>query len=226
MMTDQQMERQRQLAAVRSRGEVSRQAIQRARLHVGSAGLDQAAALEGIVAVGREQAAVREAIKGMLASLQDAVPVAGDGLPEVLAAGREHLDLATQLKALVEDALAQVMAVPTEHVSAEALQEIQRDTLAQIEALEGVLAGVQARTDNPQAEAALEDLRGSVREAAEGVERAAETGQAVALVRAARQALAGLAACTDTSDDQRVAALEELAEHARQLAAQLSREEP
>ena len=106
------------LAQLQERGLNHSQRLQTiARRHVGGAALEQTAAVEGIIAAGREQIEIADALREVMSltlhevraasleQIQTAAPKHVTMLREIIQAGRDQLDVAALLQETINQAL-------------------------------------------------------------------------------------------------------------------------
>lgn len=202
---------------IREGGRQSRRLVLAARQHVGEAGLEQAAALERIIAAGREQTQLNHALRQLLTTLSGAQ---GEDVEGLRVAGYEQLAGALDLQKLVADALRKVASTPVEQISVEALEDIRCSVEEQITALEGLLNHAREQLD-PGQEAALANIQHGVESATQQIRRDEATGEVESLGVLSRDAVNRIASLDAAPTEQQVAMLREVAQQAAEQAAAL-----
>ncbi|MFC4454779.1 hypothetical protein [Deinococcus sonorensis] len=211
------------LRQIRAQGLADRRVVLAAREHVGMAGLEQTAALERIVAVGRSQPGISRALEQIAQSLQ--APETGTvqlDTDELLEASREQLEMVRQVEQVVTLALQAVTSTPVDQISVEVLGEINQSAQAQLVTLERLIHDVQQRSQSQAQIDLLEDVNAQVHEEIEAIEVREATGQLESLRLVSQQAVAQMAALSQAPSQQQITALNDLADAARAQADALS----
>lgn len=203
-------------------GAGTRQLIQRARQHVGQAGLEQTAALEQLLAIAAQQDLIVRALRDFAATLGEVPAAELSTRTALLAVGEAQLSAVRQLQLSVGDALRRITSTPVETISAATLRAMgtqAREGLAQLERL---LADAQQHADgDPTERAALTELDARVRAALDQAQRLYGHNEAASLAALVRQALHLICAGPAPASERR-ALLEELAQVAQREAQSLT----
>lgn len=201
---------------IREHGVLSRDVVLAARRHVGVAGLEQTAALERIVAVGRSQPSISRALKRIAQTLEDAhTGTSGADTQELLDASREQLLAVQQFEVIVSDALRTVASMPVEEISVQVLGEIDLSAKEQLATLERLVQEVQDRSSSQLQIDLLERVGERVHLALESIEVQEASGQVTALSLTSQGAVSQIAALVQAPTGQQIAALDDLADAAR-----------
>ncbi|WP_407541029.1 hypothetical protein Q0M94_06440 [Deinococcus radiomollis] len=201
---------------IQEHGVLDRNVVLAARQQVGVAGLEQTAALERIVAVGRSQPSISRALKRVARTLQDARTGASEAAnQELLEASQEQLQAVQQFEVIVSNALRTVALMPIEMISVQALQEIDVSAKEQLANLEQLVHEVQERsTSQPQIDL-LDQVKEGVQQGIAAIELQEASGQVELLSLTGQEAVSQIAALEHAPAEQQIAALEELADAAR-----------
>ncbi len=211
---------------IREHGVLSRDVVLAARQHVGVAGLEQTAALERIVAVGRSQPSISRALKRIAQTLEDAhTGTSGADTQELLDASREQLLAVQQFEVIVSDALRTVASMPIEEISVQVLGEIDLSAKEQLATLERLVQEVQDRSSSQPQIDLLERVGEGVHQALESIEVQEASGQVTALSLTSQGAVSQIAALVHAPTEQQIAALDDLANAARAQADLLREQE-
>lgn len=153
-----------------------------ARRHVGAAGLEQAACLERLLRVCREQAAVSTALRSLawaLGRMQDGEEE--DARAELLVAVNAQLDLASRSEGVLADALRDITSTPAVFLSAAALQEIEKEAKGQLHTLRALFNQARRYGRTPEQQEEFERLGLSMQEALDRAEQDEAAGRAETL---------------------------------------------
>lgn len=201
---------------IQEHGVLDRNVVLAARQQVGVAGLEQTAALERIVAVGRSQPSISRALRRISETLQEAQTGASAAdTQELLEASQEQLQAVQQFEVIVSDALRTVASMPIEMISVQALKEIDLSAKEQLASLEHLVQEVQERSSSQPQIDLLEQVGEGVHQALESIEVQEASGQVESLSLTGQEAVLQIAALEHAPTEQQIAALEELAEAAR-----------
>ena len=216
----------RTLCKIQEHGVLDQNVVFAARQHVGVAGLEQTAALERIVAVGRSQPSISRALEQVAQTLQDVRMGASEAASqELLEASQEQLQAVQQFEVIVSDALRTVASMPIETISVQALQEIDLSAKEQLASLEQLVHEVQERsTSQPQIDL-LEQVREGVHQGITAIEVQEASGQVESLSLTSHEAVSQIAALVHAPVEQQIAALDDLADAARTKANLLRQQE-
>ena len=201
---------------IREHGVLSRDVVLTARQHVGTAGLEQTAALERIVAVGESQPSISRALKRISQTLQEAqTGTSAADTQELLDASQEQLQAVQQFGVIVSEALRTVAALPVEMISVQALKEIDLSAKEQLASLEQLVQEVQERSSSQPQINLLERVKEGVQHGIEAIEMQEASGQVESLSMTGQDAVLQIAALEHAPTEQQIAALDELADAAR-----------
>ena len=204
------------LRQIREHGVLNRDVVLAARQHVGVAGLEQTAALERIVAVGRSQPSISRALERIAQTLQEAETGTSEAdTQELLDASREQLLAVQQFEVIVTDALRTVASMPIEQISVHVLGEIDVSAKEQLATLERLVHDVQTRSSSQRQIDLLGRVDEGVHEALETIEIQEASGQVESLSLSSQEAVSQIAALVHAPTEQQIAALDELADAAR-----------
>ncbi len=201
---------------IREHGVLSRDVVLTARQHVGTAGLEQTAALECIVAVGRSQPSISRAFQRIAGTLQEVrTGTSAADTQELLDASREQLQAVQQFEVIVSDALRTVTLMPIEMISAQALREIDLSAKEQLATLGQLVQDVQDRSSSQPQIDLLEQVKEGVQQGIEAIEVQEASGQVESLTLTSQEAMSQIAALEHAPKELQIAALDELADTAR-----------
>ena len=204
------------LQQIREHGVLSRDVVLVARQHVGTAGLEQTAALERIVAVGQSQPSISRALKRIAGTLQEVqTGTSAADTQELLDASREQLHAVQQFEVIVSDALRTVASMPVEMISAQALKEIDLSAKEQLATLEQLVQDVQDRSRSQPQIDLLERVKEGVQQGIEAIEVQEASGQVESLSLTSQEAMSQIATLAHAQKEQQIAALDDLADSAR-----------
>lgn len=214
------------LAEIRALSLSTTQHISAAREHIGAAGLEQTAALEHIITVSREQAALSQALAGLEGALQHDQPGQTarqhQALAELRLTGEKQLELAHQLGDVITAVLQNIMLIPVTQVSAAALTEIGAQVSTQLKVMEDFIKVAQVKSP-PGHEAGLAQVETEFQAALEHSEQAEVSGQLHLLGEMGEDAAQRIAQVEGASVQRRVEALEQLADQAQEQADAIKR---
>jgi hypothetical protein len=211
------------LAQLQRRSGENRQRLQiLAREHVGAAALEQTAAVEEIIAAGREQIEITEALREVVAltlhevraasieQIQSAAPKHTIMLQEVIQAGRAQLDVTAILGEAINQALEQVTRIPPSEISLNALRHIQVQVHEQIQALEGLIHVARRHVSSAEDIAQLEQVSRDLHSRRQRLEHAEAVDKLTAFERVSESAVASIMTVEHAEPAERIAALEQL----------------
>ncbi|WP_216321913.1 hypothetical protein [Deinococcus aestuarii] len=169
------------LEQLRETGPLGQELMAAARRHVGAAGLEQAACLERLLRVCRDQAAVSTALRSLawaLGQMQDGEQAAR---AELLTALNAQLGLASRSEAVLAEALRDVTSTPAVFLSAAALQEIEQDAKGQLNTLRSLFNQAKRYGRTPEQQQEFERLGLGMQEALDRAEQDEVVGRAETL---------------------------------------------
>lgn len=173
------------LEQLRETGPLGRDLMLAARRHVGAAGLEQAASLERLLRVCREQASVSTALRSLawaLARTQGGEGGAGGETPAALLSTlNAQLELASQSETVLAQALRDITSTPAVFLSAAALQKIEQDAKGQLGTLRALFNEARRYGRTPEQRQEFERLGQGVQEALDHAARAEAAGRAETL---------------------------------------------
>jgi len=144
---DQPARPSKTLAEIHEATVANRRNIAAARHHVGAAGLEQTAALEGMISVGRGQKTVTQALESLGYALRnehaDDTEAQKKTMAELQVVSDEQLALAHELDELIALTLHNVTVTPLEQISVMVLNEIGDEVKEQIATLEALIERAQ-----------------------------------------------------------------------------------
>lgn len=214
------------LREIQQQGVVQREVVLAARRHVGAAGIEQTAALERIIAVGRSQPSILRALERIAQTLRE--EGAGTSAAEtqaLLEASREQLQFVRHVEQVVTEALSRVTATPVEQISAARLAEVDLGARAQLSALERLVEEVEQQSRSQAQLEVLEQVETEVHQALGAIEEQEARGQVESLSLVGQEAVAQLGALDQAPVGEQIAALEDVARAAQEQAEALKRQE-
>ncbi len=211
------------LAHLQQRGLNHRQRLQTiARRHVGGAALEQTAAVEGIIAAGREQLEIADALREVMAltlhevraasleQIQTAAPQHTTMLREMIQAGRDQLDVAALLQDVINQALERVTKIPPEEVNLNTLRQIQRQVHEQIGALEHFIRVVRQHVSSAEDIAQLGQLGDTLHGRLNHLQHVEAVDKLIAFEQVSESALIRIMTVENAQPADRIAALKQL----------------
>jgi len=187
-----------------------------ARQHVGVAGLEQTAALERLILVGRNQPSIGRALRRISQTLQQVeTGTSAADTQELLLASQEQLNGVEQFRRIVSEALLTVASLPIEEISLQALKEIDLSAREQLASLEQLVQEVQERSSSQPQIDLLEQVKEGVHQKIEALEVQEASGQVESLSLASQEAVSQIAALVQAPTEQQITALDDLADAAR-----------
>lgn len=217
------------LQQLRETGPLGQDLIIAARRHVGAAGLEQAACLERLLRVCREQAAVSTALRSLawaLERMQDADDQETSARLALIASLHTQLELAAGMEDVLAGALKDITSTPVVFVSAAALQKIEQDAKGQLGALRSLFGEAQRYGRTPAQQREFERLGSGMEEALLRAEQAAAAGWAETLGVIVAEATAQLTALDQVPSPALVDTLDHIVEELRRQAARRMAPEP
>lgn len=214
------------LQQLRETGPLGQGLIVAARRHVGAAGLEQAASLERLLRVCREQASVSTALR----SLAWALGQMQDGEEEearlaLLSTMHTQLALASEIEEVLAGALKDVTSTPVVFVSAAKLQQIEQDARGQLNALRSLFNEAERYGRTPEQQE-FKRLSLGMQEALDRAEQDEAAGRAETLGVIIAEATARLVQLPEMPTPALIEALEQVVGELRGRAAQrVSRKE-
>jgi hypothetical protein len=204
------------LQQIREHGILNRDVVFAARRQVGTAGLEQTAALERLIAIGQSQPAISRALERIALTLQDThTGTSAADTRELLEASREQLAVVQQFELIVSEALQTVALMPVEQISVQVLREINLSAKEQLATLEQLVQDVQERSGSQAQIELLEQVGAGVQEALDAIEVQEASGQVESLSLSSQDAVSQIVALVQAPVEQQIAALETLAETAQ-----------
>lgn len=172
------------LEQLRETGPLGQDLVVSARRHVGAAGLEQAACLERLLRVCREQAAVSTALRSLawaLGRMEDGEQEEAEARSALLTALNAQVDLASRMEAVLADALRDITSTPVVFLSAAALQEIEQDAKGQLNTLKSLFNEARRYGRTPEQQREFERLGLGMQEALDRAEYEEAAGRAETL---------------------------------------------
>lgn len=204
------------LRQIREHGVLNRDVVLTARQHVGVAGLEQTAALERLILVGRNQPSISRALQRISRTLQEVeTGTSAADTRELLHASQEQLNGVEQFRKIVSEALLAVASLPIEEISLQALREIDLSAREQLTSLEQLVQEVQERSSSQPQINLLERVKEGVQQGIEAIEVQEASGQVESLSMTGQEMVSQIAALEHAPTEQQISALEELADAAR-----------
>ncbi|WP_425148715.1 hypothetical protein [Deinococcus sp.] len=188
-----------------------------ARQHVGSAGIEQVAALERLIAAGQEHVGLAQAAQQVVRLLKEQSQ-ASQAVRQLLLESEQQVLYLEQLASIVTTALQQITATPVQRISAEVLQDIASRMHRQLGALNQLIASVRESLALPAAATPdLEAIQLTLQTELERIAQGERQGHLATLVQLAQKACSDIAAQREVADQDRVAALQEVLTWVQQL---------
>lgn len=196
--------------------------VNAAREHVGGAALEQTAALEEVIAAGREQIEITDALRQVmfvtlnevrsasLEQIQTGAPRHVNMLREIIQTSQEQLDVAALLSDTINRALESVTHIPPEEINLRVLRQVQARVRQQIEALEELIGVARQHASSAEDIAQLEQISSSLHGRLKGLERVEAVDKLTAFEQVSESAVASMMNVEHALPVDRAAALRQL----------------
>ncbi|GAA5533989.1 hypothetical protein [Deinococcus aluminii] len=209
------------LQQLRETGPLGQGLIVAARRHVGAAGLEQAASLERLLRVCREQASVSTALRALawaLGRMQDGEEE--EARLALLSTMNTQLALASEMEEVLAGALMDITSTPVVFVSAAKLQQIEQDAKGQLNTLKSLFNEAKRYGRTPEQQQEFERLSLGMQEALDRAEQDEAAGRAETLGVIIAEATARLTKLAELPSAALVETLEQVVGELRAKAAE------
>lgn len=183
---------------------IERVSFSETRHHVGAAGLDQRHVLEEIIAAGREQIAVAQALRKVLAltlEQQRSMPLVELGaslsaqqaaLQQIMTSGQAQVETAQELRATIQQVLSDVRETPLELISSHLLTTLGASVHQQVQDLNDIIQVAVGQASSLEQIVRLEEVSAQTATRLRETEHTRNEHELVELIQQAAQALSNV----------------------------------